>query len=684
MDAEEFRHDFLQRANVRASADSQFAATSFFELCAEFLIEAEEISSYESIPYRGKWTRGRLIQIEGLSWSENDGLLTVFVSDFRYGKPGSLTQTDVNATFQKATGFVEAAVTGELHPKLEPSSPGFTASEMIYTLRNRISRFRIYLLSDALLSDRVTDYEAEPVAGIPAEYHIWDIGRFHRVESSQYGREDIRIDLMALFGRGIPCLSASHEKVPYKSYLCVVPGEMLTQIYEHYGERLLEQNVRTFLQVRSDVNKGLRATLLGEPAMFFAYNNGITTTAVSVETRAVEAGGIELVTLTNLQIVNGGQTTASMFWAKKRDKADLSKVFVQMKLSVIEGADTADMVARISQYANSQNKVSAADFFSNHPYHLRIEELSRRIWAPAVEGAQHETHWFYERARGQFLNAQAPLTPAQRRRYLQENPRSQMFTKTDLAKFENCWLQRPNVVSQGAQKNFASFAKEIEARWLQSDAEFSERYFKDLVSRAILFRTTEKLVSDQSWYDGGYRANIVTYTIAKLSHSLQAQKKELNWQQIWNRQVLSDSLKASIAQIAHDVWGVLSQPEAGRVNISEWAKVELCWQRVMDLDNVKLAPIKSDVIGTDRAAELRRDAAEVQDIDSGIAAQTKVLKLGQEHWKRLLKWNESSRELTPQECEIVMFATGRSRLPSEKQSKWLLSILEKAERVGFR
>ena len=194
--------------------------------------------------------------------------------------------------------------------------------------------------------------------------------------------------------------------------------------------------------------KGIRNTIQNEPEMFFAYNNGLTTTAESVETDTARE---RIRSVTNFQIVNGGQTTASIFTATKKDKAALSKVYVQVKLTVIPPERAEVVVPRISEYANTQNKVSAADFFSNHPFHLRIEELSRRIWAPSPVGGLRETHWFYERARGQYANAQANLTPAKLREFLAKNPRPQMFTKTDLAKFEYSMSMRPHIVSSPAQ-----------------------------------------------------------------------------------------------------------------------------------------------------------------------------------------------------------------------------------------
>ena len=219
-----------------------------------------------------------------------------------------------------------------------------------------------------------------------------------------------RLDFAEMMGDGLPCLPAHLNSATYKSYLVVMPATVLAELYGKYGSRLLEQNVRSFLQVRGNVNKGIRATIMNDPEMFFAYNNGITATARDVE-NGKHANGIVIVSLKDLQIVNGGQTTASLFHTHRKDKASLENIFVQMKLSVIDEEKSEEVVPRISEYANTQNKVNAADFFSNHPFHVRMEGFSRRLWAPAQQGAQRETKWFYESARGQYADAQSKLTP---------------------------------------------------------------------------------------------------------------------------------------------------------------------------------------------------------------------------------------------------------------------------------
>ena len=199
----------------------------------------------------------------------------------------------------------------------------------------------------------------------------------HRLESSGKAREDVVVDLTSYSAGGLYCLQAFNENAKYASYLLVIPGSIIADLYDLYGEMLLEQNVRTFLQFRGKVNKGIRNTIQNEPEMFFAYNNGLCATAEEVR---VDPKSSRMLSIKNLQVVNGGQTTASIFTAYKKLNTDLSKVYVQVKLTVIQPEKVEVVVPKISEYANTQNRVSAADFFSNHPFHLRIEEISRRLF----------------------------------------------------------------------------------------------------------------------------------------------------------------------------------------------------------------------------------------------------------------------------------------------------------------
>ncbi len=593
----------------------------------------------------------------------------------------------MDAAFKRLIAFFEASVAKNLHDELEVTSPEYGLARQIADRKGTIRRLNLLFVSERAVSDRVQVLDDVDVAGVPSSLHVWDISRLQRQRGSRGQKEPLDLDFPQMFGSGIPCLSAHLGSEAYRSYLVVMPAEILADLYGRYGGRLLEQNVRSFLQARAKVNQGIRTTILNEPQMFFAYNNGITATAQEVDVRAV-SGGIEIVRIKDLQIVNGGQTTASLFHTRRRDKASLKSIFVQLKLSVIDSAESETVVPRISEYANTQNRVNAADFFSNHAFHIRMEDFSRRLWAPAQQGAQRETKWFYERARGQYADAQAKQSPAEQRRFKAENPKPQMFTKTDLAKFENVWDDHPRWVNLGAQKNFARFAGRIGKEWSESPDGFNEFYFRRAIGRALIFRATEKLVSDQSWYSGGYRANIVAYSLAALGEICRQDTKSIDYGLIWSTQAVPDALLSALAVATKFVNDDITNPPAGISNISEWAKREACWTRLKEklpvLEESLPPSFWAQLISTEEVKADKKDARKVQKRDNGINDQVRVVEIGGGGWGRILREGTRRKILTPEETSLLRIASMiPAKLPTEKQSADLIEILGKAAREGI-
>jgi hypothetical protein len=359
-----------------------------------------------------------------------------------------------------------------------------------------------------------------------------------------------------------------------------------------------------------------------------------------------------------------------------------------MKLSVIDSQQSETVVPRISEYANTQNRVNAADFFSNHPFHVRMEGFSRRIWAPAQKGQQRETRWFYERARGQYADAQSKLTPAEQRRFKAEHPKPQMFTKTDLAKFENVWDDHPKWVNLGSQKNFARYATRIGAEWEKSSDGFNEFYFKRAIARGLVFRATERIVSAQPWYNGGYRANIVAYTLAMLSELARRRRACVDFLGVWNGQGPSAALEDAIAVVSGVVNEDIISPPAGISNISEWCKREACWTRIQTrIDDVEmlLPPVFYDrLLSIEDQAEEVRSAKQTQKVDNGIEAQRHVLAVPAGEWARLHEALIKKELLTPKEAGVLRIAMQiPAKLPTEKQCAILLDVLGRARAEGI-
>ncbi len=681
---QEFFHDFRQELMAGAEANDDFLLYEFMEVFSKELNETGFVEGFEQCHYRAQ----RGVRVDGY-WFNDEGTLDLFIADFDNREElQSLTQTDVNATMKRVENFFEASFSKNLFVDLEETAPEYGLSRQISDRKGSIRKVNFFLVSERALSDRMQTIEGGHVCGIETMHHVWDISRLHRQRSSRGYKEVLDIDFKEEFGNGVSCLRAHLGSGAYQSYLIVLPGEVLAALYGKYGARLLEQNVRSFLQARGKVNKGIRTTILNEPEMFFAYNNGLTATAQDLDIEKGESG-LEIVRIKDLQIVNGGQTTASLFHTKRRDKVSLDGVFVQVKLSVISSDKTEKVIPRISEYANTQNRVNAADFFSNHPFHIRMEEFSRRIWAPAQIGAQRETKWFYERARGQYADAQSKLTPGEKKRFTAEYPRAQMFTKTDIAKFENVWDDHPKWVNLGAQKNFAHYARRIGKAWMKDQNRFNELYFKRAIARAIIFRWTEKMVSGEPWYNGGYRANIVAYAIAAINHLCQrADEKVMDFQHCWKNQMVYPELADALRRAAKFVNEFISQPPQGISNISEWCKKDLCWQLIQE----KIGHLEASVdhtffetlVDIDEQKAEEKHARKEQHIVDGIDAQRRVLEVSAQQWGQIRLACQERRILTEKEADIIRIAEQiPKKLPSEKQCEVLVEVLGKAHSEGI-
>jgi hypothetical protein len=683
MSVDDFYEDFFQNIVSSADVDGAFLEDSFFDLFCDYLVEAGELETADRSVYIRPMGG---VRVDGYGGDplDSEGVLSLVISDFNQSpNVVRLTQTEMDSIFKRLENFLNKSLDYKFRNGLEETSPGFGLADMIAVRWANIVKVRLFLISNRLLSDKIVGRESDEFEGRQIVYSVWDIGRLSRLATSGRGREEVVINLAAEHGGPIALLPAHLPEAGYEAYLAVFPAAKLASIYDRWSTRLLEQNVRVFLQAKGGVNKGIRNTIDNEPEMFFAYNNGITATAEAVDTLVVD-GVLQLVCVRNLQIVNGGQTTASIHAAYLK-KTDLSKVFVQMKLSIVDQECSNDVVPRISEYANSQNKVNAADFFANHPFHVRIEDFSRRIFSPSSDGSFRETKWFYERARGQYQDARARLSTSQRKKFDNEFPKSHLFSKTDLAKFLAVWRGSPEIVCKGAQKNFAHFAGAMGKEWDRQPDDINESFYRHAISKAIVFRRTERLVTEQPWYQGGYRAQVVAYTIAKLANDVEARSKFVDFDGVWRAQKISDAMIEALTVVSSRVHSVITDPISGVSNITEWAKHQACWARVKALKIDLPAVFIAELIDRDEEKDQKRSAVKDQRMLNGIEAQARVVKLGATFWRGILDWGLERSLLSEFERDILRVAASiPHKLPSEKQSIKAVEILGRLKVEGLK
>ena len=419
--------------------------------------------------------------------------------------------------------------------------------------------------------------------------------------------------------------------------------------------------------------------------MFFAYNNGLTATASGIKTTTQRDGGLGITEVSDLQIVNGGQTTASILYARDRNNADLSSVHVQMKLSVIKPAMIENVVPKISRFANTQNRISEADFFASHPFHLEMEKISRRLTAPPKEGALQGSRWFYERARGQYKDAQAYMRVGERRRFQLQYPKDQVVLKTDVSKYELTFECQSYLVSRGAQKAFLAFADDISDRWERDAKKLGEGYFKDLMSKAIVFRWTDRMIGSSEWYrsDRGYKAQIVTYTVAWVIDRVQRElNAEIDLRRIWARQSVPEPVAMALSAAAPLVAEIVKDaPESVR-NISEYAKQQLCWTAVQNGMHLGLpADIANCLIDQGEKTQIRKDDRAVKKIDDEIEFEVLLLNLAP-RVNEIRNAADRNRLLSPaSDRAMKKLSSGKLNL-TRSEKKIMRELLVKLDEVG--
>ncbi|HEM4919478.1 TPA: AIPR family protein [Streptococcus suis] len=689
MELNEFYSSFIDELNESRQINESTFEEEFFKTYVEYLIENDEIIGEPTFfHFEMPLSRQQKVSISGFSYNELDGLLyLMIVDDFELDmEVPTLTISDAERLYKRAKNFF--TYSHEIAKYGEESNEAVTlASSLIRRRENETSIFselrsiKILIFTEKKLSRNLVKMDDEIVDNVKISSQIVDIERIQSLSNSQKGKIDIEIELLP--DQLIPAIKAN-ETSDYESYLCNINGYTLATLYDKYGSRLIESNVRSFLQTRGKVNKGIRLTILKEPEKFFAYNNGLTCTAKEI---CYENGKISKIN--GLQIVNGGQTTASLANVLLNDKGGeikLKSVSVPMKLNVIKDLNIEDeIVPAISRYANSQNKVSEVDLASNHPFHKKIEELSRKISTPPADGFSYGTYWYYERAAGQYAQETYKMPISQKKKFLQFHPKSQMFKKSDFAKYFSIYDKRPDIASKGGQSAFKSFTSWIINTWEKDPNLINQDFYKEMISNIILFKDLDKITKTGSGING-YKANINAYTLSYLYWYIECELNlKFNYLKIWQKQKVPSEVLRFLEDISYQVKDILTRVEG---NVTEYAKRGIAWKDVKELVNLANDyDLLSITISKEDAKESIKVAKKIEKQTNDILDTSSVYRKMEEfpsYFTDLLNFITLRRtEYLPDELQMIRLLAA-NKILSDKQCKVALRAIEKAELDGFR
>jgi hypothetical protein len=698
MSYQDFRAEFVASISNNAAFSGTTIHSEFLDHTLQELVEFDNLDAPIRLDLSDtRCSKQRLMRIDAYAFDETEHSLVLLISDYcDEDTPAALTMSRVDELYWRLFYYLEEACHGKISSYLTPDDKAFQAAKMIRHRMETVAddsesilKIKFYVLTNRDLDTKLIDkgvfdsqkatgkkkaakttkkIKKDSFDGRPIEVSLWPLERFYELDAANRN-EPVEIDFYNDFGsEGIPCLKGNiGQNLGYDAYIAIIPGKLLADIYIEHGSKVLEGNVRAFLGTKSakGVNNGIKRTINNDPTRFFTYNNGIAATASAVT--VVDDGGQLLIThVVDLQIINGGQTTATLAETVLKNPAQtLAGIYVPMKLTVIEDRETEledgvlfydQMVQSIARYANSQNKVTAADLFSNDPFHIWMERASKKYLAPPVFSSV-PTGWYYERARKKYQQESQKLKGDALKRFQLKFPKKQIINKEQLAMYLTAIAGKPHIVSKGKNYVIKEFGEEIGRLYRSSKENFNEFYFRKCVCAAIIYRTVDNYLESnkrdpQFWYKaGGYKLNIVPYSIA-LIFSRIPKGQTLNWSKIWNEQALSNAFIKEIERVTPLTNSYFCS--CSGVIVTEHCKKESTWQDF--LASVKYEPSKAfmdELISESMATEEQRSAKKEEKATNDLAMATEIITLGFNYWKNLLETALSQKLLTGPEQAIL-------------------------------
>lgn len=671
MDLREFASDFQENIKMAVEMGNTDYDQELASAILEYLEDNGEVNVPELCVFQK--TRTRITAYDYNDEAESLDLFYLIKAETLLGK---VNKGKIDQGFNYLMSFYRESMNGTLLKSVSVGNNDEIAevAKLVQSTKGKINQLRLYVITNGLTDPDVGIAVESDDSEYIIEYNVWDMQRVYQQHNIRTGKEKVEIDFPTEYNTELQCLKMSEENPFVDAYMAIIPGITLAKIYKKYQQVLLEKNVRTFLQFKGKVNKGIRKTLREEPDMFFSYNNGISTTASEIEVKDID-GMLYITRLYDWQIVNGGQTTASISASLNDREVELNRVYVPMKISVIRDAENSENIIKaISTSANSQTAIKNSDFSANEPYLVDLEKYSRMEWVPNGNG-KPICKWYFERTRGQYLDQLAQLNGYNEKSFKREYPKNQKITKTDIAKYEASWNMMPYNVCRGAEKNYTIFVSDIK----RDKPKVTANYFKRVIAKCILFNIIDSIVKSKKL--GGYKANMNSYLMAAISF---LSDKNLDLTYIWEHQMVQQDVIDRIEELIPVVWlhltGSSSSGGNQSSNAGEWSKKPECWNRL------KLKLSEYEKFGQKlMQTETNDDGSYLNEAQQNKIQEAESIEAN--YWFALANWAKTRDMLTPMDRKAAFnFGTMRSRnraFKSLKQAQNALKIVEKAKELGF-
>ena len=678
-DLNKFYQDFMAQVADEVEFSEKSIEDVLTENIIEYIKESNETNSPDILliqPDNEASKKKVSFKVNAFDYSDLAGELDLFVSIIKSSdKPENIAENEIDAAISQGTKFLNLSIEGTLSKLFREAHPDFAeVTDMIHEefRAKNINLVRIFVLTNGKLKSEYTlDDNKITDQGIDCEYHIWDIESVYRADLSGRQMSEINITL----DNPIECIRLNDPNEKVNTYLGILSAYELGSIYSKYKDKLLDQNVRNYLGGRNRVNSKIAKTLRETPEMFFSYNNGISSTAAEVVIKKSDVGEdsenakIYITGLRNWHIVNGGQTTCTIYNAFKKN-VDIKNAYLTVKISEIRDKDkNADTVQNIAESANSQTQIKDSDLSANHKFLANLDTISKKEWTPS-NSARPNTLWYFERLRGQLLSDKLNEGDARSlkvAKFMQARPKEQILTKTDIAKVLMAWDGLANEASKGNEVCFNNFWKKE-----YKNTEVTKEFFHEIVAKRIIYLTIHKYFKEAK--HSGY-ANIVdNYVLATIAQKTQ---QNLDLEYIWTNQQIQPELIEPIKECIQVMVDYIAKIAQDGLNPTVVAKrADFCSTIKIQMANVKFPATLSAA---------KKDERELTAEQVAIITQAKSIPV--DTWTNLSTWGKETHKMSIMEKKridhIVVALTRNPDAISFATAEACLKILRMSRDAGF-
>lgn len=648
----------LEDANNNGTCIEVELARNILDLMSEY----GEISTYELC----KFKKGQAM-LTAYSYNEDLESLDLFLFSKATTPTAKIDIDTVQDKYSNICNFYREALRNIPFFGAEVSEDVRNAIALIKEVRENIRRVRLFFLTNGIVepSPILNISEENEYEHIFMEYSTWDLSRVYRMNAINSGSEAIEIDFQLNYKSKIQCLRVEDENPKVDAYFAIMPGNILAKIYEQYKQALLEGNVRLFLQKTNKVNRQICKTIKEKPEMFFSFNNGISATAKHIEFGSGGSKAAPYITkITDLQIVNGGQTTASI---ASMQECDLSKVFVPMKICVIKDEEEySDIVKEISTSANSQTAIKKSDFLSGDDFLKVLEKVSRTETEPISK-----TRWYFERKRGQYRSEISNLYGYDKTLFNSTYPKAQVLEKADVAKYALLWEMRPYQACKSkevvAVTYFSGLHKDTEVK-------IDGEYYRNIVSLHLLYKYVNNYVKENfRKLFGTYSSRITNYIISSIAYLT---NKNFNLDYIWKNKKVKSGLKTVTKEL-----GTLINNHLFADFKPQYPKEEKCWTELKaKLDELK--DVRSKLLSY--CEKVSASDSEIEEKDELIE---QAFSISAPLWKAIAEWGKQTGKLSMAErMRELGYADKRHslvKLKTPEMAEKAIELEQKARKLGF-